>query len=193
MGRTRCQSLPAPVVRGGGPHPARVKAGPMTKYGFCLPTAAEALDLDVPLWGGHSRQAPELFLKRKFGSGMEEPKLYSRLEIAVVFSSFSTKLCQRIKCVSCGRHGTKNRVEHQGLSKSTHTCMWFHRNRICTGTHHTIRFVSFNGGMGKPCWGFLLSEGLRRVELTVTSVKRNTDTAHSLNLFEIGTYHLTGL
>lgn len=42
----------------------------MTKYGFCLPTAAEALDLDVPLWGGYSRQASELFLKRKFGSGV---------------------------------------------------------------------------------------------------------------------------
>lgn len=41
--------------------------------------------------------------------------------------------------------------------------------------------------------GFLLSEGLRRVELTVTSVKRNTETTHSLNLFEIGTFHLTGL
>lgn len=37
------------MVRGEDPHP--VKAGHVTKYGFYLPTAAEALDLDVPLWG----------------------------------------------------------------------------------------------------------------------------------------------
>lgn len=70
--------------------------------------------------------------------------------------------------------------------------MWFHRNRICTGTHHMISFMSFNGSMGKPCLGFLLSEDLRVVELTLTSVK-NTDTTHSLNLFEICTFHLAGL
>lgn len=44
-------------------------------------------------------------------------------------------------------------VQKIGLSKSTHICMWFHRNRICTGTHHMIRFMSFSGGHGKAMFG----------------------------------------
>lgn len=173
------QSRPRPLagnsgpnagVGGEDPHPARVEAGQATKYGFCLPTAAEALGLDVPLRGGRSRQSPELFLKRKFGRGVNrgyfipDLKLRSRLSSsAVVWSNFSTELCQKVKCVSCGRHGTINRVEHQSLSRPTHTCVWSYGNRIWSGTHPMIRITPFNEAWeSRAVWGFFFQRTLEK-------------------------------